>query len=157
VPGGYDFSNPDAQAAVPNLLWSTEATGSPTAGFNMAPYVTAAASVTTGTATTGYQGNVACTAAASCTCTSVAPCTEYGSGFSFSAVTGVTTAPSAGTLVTSPIMAACVACHDSPAQRAHMEGNGGSFYVARGAVTAVEQCLLCHGPDSIAPIAKMHQ
>jgi uncharacterized phosphosugar-binding protein len=123
----------------------------------MSPYVVAAVPVTTGTATTGYQGNVACTVAAPCTCTTAAACTEYGSGFSFSAATGVTTAPAAGTLVTSPIMAACVACHDNAADRAHMEGNGGSFYVARGAVTAVEQCLICHGPSSLAPIAKMHQ
>jgi OmcA/MtrC family decaheme c-type cytochrome len=157
VPGGYDFSLPDSQAALPNLLWSTEATGSPTAGYNMAPYVVAATPVTTGNVTTGYQGNVACTVAAPCTCTSAAACTEYGNGFSFSAATGVTAAPAAGTLVTSPITAACVACHDNRADRAHMEENGGSFYVARGAATAVEQCLICHGPDSIAPIAKMHQ
>ena len=157
APSTYDFSLPASQAAFPNLLWSTEATGSPTAGYGMSPYVVAATSVTSGTATTGYQGNVACTVAAPCTCTSQAACTLYGGGFSFSAATGATTAAAAGTLVTSPIMAACVACHDSPADRAHMEGNGGSFYVARGAVTAVEQCLICHGPDSIAPIARVHQ
>jgi OmcA/MtrC family decaheme c-type cytochrome len=164
APSTYDFSLPASQAALPNLLWSTEAAGRPTTGYSMSPFVSGNVPVTSGTATSGYQGNSACTVANTCTCTVASPCVctgstciDYGSGFSFSAATGVTTAPAAGTLVTSPIMAACVACHDSAADRAHMEGNGGSFYVARSAVSAVEQCLICHGPSSIAPIARMHQ
>lgn len=130
APGTYDFSAAASSAAVPNMLWSTEATGILTAGFGSAPsnYVT-------------YGG------------------AGYGAGFSYKASTGVITPASATTLVTSPITAACVACHDSPAMRAHMVANGGSFYVARSAATAVEQCLLCHGPQpgAIAPIAPAHQ
>jgi len=102
VPGGYDFSNSAAQAALPNLLWSTDVTGPPTAGTNLSPYVSTT--------------------------------TNYGNGFSFSATTGVITAPATTTLVTSPIMAACVACHDSLAARTHMENEGGSFYEPRSAV-----------------------
>jgi OmcA/MtrC family decaheme c-type cytochrome len=45
---------------------------------------------------------------------------SYGSGFSFSAATGATTAAAGTTLVTSPITAACTGCHDSPMAVDHM-------------------------------------
>jgi len=35
------------------------------------------------------------------------------------------------TLVTSPITAACIACHDDAAAKGHITGNGGSFYEQR--------------------------
>ena len=77
-------------------------------------------------------------------------------------------------LVSSPIAAACFACHDGkmvsdPTQNVvdHMQGMGnGSIYQVRGilgsgaansALDKKEQCMLCHGPNStIAPIAAMH-
>jgi hypothetical protein len=41
-----------------------------------------------------------------------------------------------------------------------MRANGGQFYVPRsaavGAGKPAEQCLLCHGPNTIAAIADMH-
>jgi len=70
-------------------------------------------------------------------------------------------------LVSSPIAAACFACHDGkmvsdPTQNVvdHIQGMGnGSIYQSRTVALAKgsEQCLLCHGPNStIAPIAAMH-
>ena len=81
------------------------------------------------------------------------------------------TAGAAANLVSSPIAAACFACHDGkmvsdPTQnvRDHIEGMGqGSIYRARGtagvsgALIKQEGCILCHGPNStIAPIKAMH-
>lgn len=57
--------------------------------------------------------------------------TDYGSGFSYNAGTGVTTTAAGSTLVTSPITAACVACHDSMLAKDHMKVNGGSIYKTR--------------------------
>jgi len=83
--------------------------------------------------------------------------TNYGSGFSFSAATGVTTQAAGTTLVTSPTAAVCFACHDSTLARAHMEGNGGSIYQPRTAALAkAEQCELCHAPGKIADIKTVH-
>ena len=80
-------------------------------------------------------------------------------------------ASAAANLVSSPIAAACFACHDGkmvsdPTQNVvdHMQGMGnGSIYQVRGtpgsgnALDKKEACMLCHGPNStIAPIAAMH-
>jgi OmcA/MtrC family decaheme c-type cytochrome len=63
----------------------------------------------------------------------------------------------ANNLVTSPIAAACVACHDSTTARAHMAANGGSFYTPRStAINNIEQCLLCHGTGKVADIKAVH-
>jgi OmcA/MtrC family decaheme c-type cytochrome len=61
------------------------------------------------------------------------------------------------TLVKSPIVAACTACHDTDMAIDHMRTNGGSFYETR-AVYKVrdEECLVCHGPNRLASIALVH-
>ena len=81
---------------------------------------------------------------------------------------GKTLEPEPTTLVTSPITAACSACHDSTAAKAHFRGNGGSLAVPRSTVTTAvagvttvpiaqnEQCLLCHGDGKVADIRAMH-
>jgi OmcA/MtrC family decaheme c-type cytochrome len=85
--------------------------------------------------------------------------TDYGSGFdatkvnTASAYTNASPWGQAATysnnLVVSPITAACAACHDTAAARAHMAQNGGSFYVARSAALATKEgCIVCHGPVS---------
>ncbi len=98
-------------------------------------------------------------AAASVHAPYVAEGTVYGAGFSYNALTGSTVNPDPTTLVVSPIVAACSACHDSPIAVDHMQTNGGSFYEARSVVAAKpqqEECLLCHGPGRIASIADRH-
>jgi len=82
---------------------------------------------------------------------------NYGSGFSFNAATGVTTEAAPSTLVLSPTVAACSACHDSPDAITHMKGNTGSFYAPRSAALGVaETCLVCHGTGRTADIAVVH-
>ena len=83
--------------------------------------------------------------------------TDYGSGFSYSAATGVGTSAAPTTLVTSPTVAACSACHDSADAISHMKGNSGSFYQVRSAALGTsETCLVCHGTGRTADIAVMH-
>jgi OmcA/MtrC family decaheme c-type cytochrome len=79
----------------------------------------------------------------------------YGSGFSFNAATGATVAAAATTLVTSPTVTVCVACHETTAAITHFATNGGTFYQPRSAATT-ETCLVCHGSGRIADIAVMH-
>jgi OmcA/MtrC family decaheme c-type cytochrome len=83
--------------------------------------------------------------------------TNYGSGFSFNAGTGVTTEAAPTTLVLSPTVAVCSACHDSADAISHMKSNTGAFYQARSAVLGTsETCLVCHGTGRTADIAVMH-
>jgi OmcA/MtrC family decaheme c-type cytochrome len=88
--------------------------------------------------------------------------TVYGSGYSYNAATaaGVVTAAQGNTLVTSPITAACVSCHDSSPAYSHMELNGGMFYNWRssmpGQFGVQESCMVCHGAGSIADIKAVH-
>ena len=85
--------------------------------------------------------------------------TNYGSGFVFNALTGAITEAAPTTLVNSPIVAACSACHDSPAAVDHMQTNGGSFWEPRSVAFTkpqAEQCLICHGPNRVASISLVH-
>ncbi|HSB24681.1 MAG TPA: hypothetical protein VLE94_16395, partial [Burkholderiaceae bacterium] len=86
------------------------------------------------------------------------PGTNFGSGFTFNATTGVTTPAAATTLVTSPIATQCFACHDSTLARDHMliTGNA-SIYEARStALAKPELCMVCHDTGRIADIKVMH-
>jgi OmcA/MtrC family decaheme c-type cytochrome len=137
----FDFSADASAAAVPNLLWSTEATNAVTLdNFTLslfAPYI---------------DGTV-----------------NYGPNASVSKATGVLTPGADTNLMTSPITAACIACHDSPTQKSHIIAMNGQFYVQRSvakglATTSLtdpnqESCLICHGPqpNAIVPIAEAHK
>ncbi|MFL5439160.1 MAG: multiheme c-type cytochrome, partial [Myxococcales bacterium] len=88
-----------------------------------------------------------------------APAGTYGTAFKFDPLTGTPTPATGDNRVTTPIMAACSACHDSVPAIDHMETNGGQFWVPRSSVpanTQGEQCLVCHGPNRIAAIATVH-
>ncbi len=109
--GTYDFSasayTANNGALLSNLLLSTVATGTYSpTSTTVSPYVTA-------------DG-----------------VTNYGSGFSFSASSGNSTAAAGSTLVTTPITAACFACHDSTIAKGHMKANGGYIYEKRSTVLA---------------------
>jgi OmcA/MtrC family decaheme c-type cytochrome len=160
VPGSYDFSNSTNAAAVSDLLWSGVAAGA----------------MTTATSYSIVTGNEVVAPTDSVISPWINPAinpnpgvvlplnTAYGAnyGVTFSAATGAATVAqaAAGTLVTSPITAACAACHDTPIAVAHFRGNGGSFYAPRTAAGVlpanVEQCLICHGNGKTADIRAVH-
>jgi len=130
VPGAYDFSTV-SDATMSSRLYRSVATGT----FS-----------STGSALSLFQLSPY-----------VTKDLAYGSGFSFSAVTGTITDAAATTLVNSPIATACVACHDSSLAVSHMKSNGGSFYAARStALVTTEQCTLCHATGKVADIKVMH-
>jgi OmcA/MtrC family decaheme c-type cytochrome len=93
---------------------------------------------------------------------------DYGSGFSVSGATGNPTAAAITTLVNSPTVTVCSACHDSADAISHFKINGGAFYAVRGAAASAsapasgalaetnETCLVCHGTGRIADIRVMH-
>lgn len=83
--------------------------------------------------------------------------TNYGAGFSYNATTDVTTPAAATTLVTSPTVTACVACHDSNLAISHMKLNGGAFYEPRSTgLLQFEQCFVCHSTGKLADIRTVH-
>jgi OmcA/MtrC family decaheme c-type cytochrome len=132
LPGTYDFSASASSSAVPNLLWSTVATGVTPASIS---------SIILGTETVpGTYYAPFLTAGA-----------DYGTGFSFASGTGVSTQATGPSLVISPISSACYSCHDTSAAKAHMQQNGGSIYESRTATglgtanVRTETCLVCHG------------
>lgn len=128
LPGTYDFSSSTSLSAMGNRQYRT---------------VVAGTLASTGT-TYAYSPYIAMDL-------------NYGTGFSFNAATGTTTAAAGTTLTISPITAQCVACHDTQVARNHMTGNGGSFYEARStALNKPEECMICHGSGRVADIKVMH-
>jgi OmcA/MtrC family decaheme c-type cytochrome len=133
LPGTYDFRNSTASAAIPGKQYRTTATGvfnpvTPLDVYSMSPYVAIGQ-----------------------------PAPGYGVGFSYNVGTQVTTPAAPTTLVNSPIATACFACHDSSVETAHIKTNGGSIYAPRStALATTEQCMICHGPNSIADIKVVH-
>lgn len=137
LPGTYDFSASTSSSALPNRLYRTVTTGTIASGTISAPTYTGLGDFAFGT--------------------------NFGSGFSFNAGTGATTAAATTTLVTSPIAAACFSCHDTTSARSHMEDadKGGSIYRTRGApgsgaLAKTENCMFCHGPNDVLGIKAVH-
>jgi OmcA/MtrC family decaheme c-type cytochrome len=162
VAGSYDFSNTASAAQVPKMLWDTVAKGTtsasspsyPTSGFTIIPTGTTPAVWTSGNKylapwvdqTTEYGTNVSITAPA-----------NVGANWTVNQP-AVNTTSSKGSLVVSPITAACSACHDSASDIAHFKSNGGAFYEDRvtALATKTEQCLICHGSGGVADIKTVH-
>ncbi len=142
VPGSYDFSASANAAAIPNLLWTTTASGTTPATINV---------VVTGTEpmpATYYSPFVTANTAYGSAYTTNFAVTNTGAAYTDAAST---------TLVNSPITSACSGCHDSKIAIAHMQGNGGAFYEPRSsALSKVEQCMVCHGTGKTADIKAMH-
>jgi OmcA/MtrC family decaheme c-type cytochrome len=67
--------------------------------------------------------------------------------------------PNSTDLLSTPVTAACVGCHDGALAKAHMQQNGGLLEASRAAwnpATTIETCTLCHGPGKVADIATAH-
>ena len=153
VPNAVNFGTNGANL-LPNLLWSTSTTGT----IN---YATDATKSLPRDPVTGASPHANLNSTAS---------TAYGSAFSFSATTGVSTPAAATTLVESPVSAACFACHDSSTARLHITQYGGTIYGTRTAAyssnTATtyggralqnnETCLICHGYGRAQDAAVVH-
>jgi OmcA/MtrC family decaheme c-type cytochrome len=80
---------------------------------------------------------------------------------------GTTILADPATLVSSPIAAACSACHTDSTSIGHIQTNGGVFYGTRGTKLAPninaanvlsnpEGCLACHGQGTIMDAAVVH-
>jgi OmcA/MtrC family decaheme c-type cytochrome len=156
VAGSYDFSNATNAAAVPNLLWSTTATGAVNAAaFSIktgSEVVTSASSVISPFIDPNNASHVL---------NALPLGGNYGAGFTTNFATSNLAAPyvdaAATTLVSSPIVAACSNCHDTSAAISHFKQNGGAFYEPRAtALAKVESCLVCHGSGAIADIKAIH-
>jgi OmcA/MtrC family decaheme c-type cytochrome len=152
VPGSYDFSASANAASVPNLLWTTVATGAT---------VTTAYSIQTGNETVLSTDSVISGYIDPANPNHVANALplggNYGTGYSYSLATATATQAAGTTLVNSPIASACSSCHDSKIAIAHMQGNGGAVYEPRStALAKVEQCLICHGTGKTADIKAVH-
>jgi len=139
LPGTYDFSATASANAVgqgadqlDKRQYRTVGTGTYAAGPALSPFVQPPYAAALGTA--------------------------YGSGFSFNQFTGATTAAAATTLVMSPTVTVCSACHNTADSISHFKINGAAFYQARStAITGTnETCLICHGTGRIADINVMH-
>lgn len=182
VPGSYDFSNSASADAVGlgadgtdkrlprtvgvgkyvgtvgGTITTYSGTGCTTTGtsnpatdaavFSLSPYVTADASGTGGTYYgSGFIHNAGSTPANSCAA----------DGTALSVPPGGTMEASPTTLVTSPTVTVCSACHDSNTARSHMEVNGGSFYAPRSSERGTtEQCFVCHAVGRTASIRDVH-
>jgi OmcA/MtrC family decaheme c-type cytochrome len=152
---GFGFSTSNVTVTAPD---GTAGTQGDTVCSPSAPCICTVANPCTVTATTGKQGQTVCTGDAPCTCTNASPCTGV----------IVKTCSNANpcqadptTLVKSPIVAACSACHDTETAIDHFQLMGGFFYAPRSVALApdapLEQCLLCHGPGRLAAIADVHR
>jgi len=134
LPGTFDFS---ASA-------SANAVGQGADQIDKRPYRTVAASTITATVPPASPW--------------ITPGTNYGSGFSYNQLTGAVTEAAGTTLVMSPTVTVCSACHNTADAISHFQTNGAAYYEARStAITGRnEQCLICHGTGRIADIAVMH-
>ena len=167
---GFGYATSNVTATLPNGLGGTQTIGgSAVACSPAAPCICNATNpcsvdvsgpVTVNNVAVNFTQKVgsttnACNATTPCTCTTAQPC-------SGTVATCSLTAPCQAqgtTLVNSPIVAACSACHDSATAIDHMQTNGGSFYEPRSVAFSKpqkEECLLCHGPGRLASISERH-
>ncbi len=167
---GYGYATSNVKATLPDGISGSQgsatcspstpcicSTTNPCSVTISAPYTVNNVPVTFTQTVSGVT--TTCANGGTCTCTTAQPC----AGVVATCSLGTSCDAQATTLVTSPITAACVACHDSPAAKGHMVGNGGLFYAPRSELAAQQQqfigesCLVCHGAGNIAAIADVHR
>jgi OmcA/MtrC family decaheme c-type cytochrome len=165
VKGSYDFANAlvgsttGLPAVLPNLLWTTVATGVTPNPMNV---------VVTGNEAPGVYWSQFSKDAAAAANGGVATGYNFGAGYTTAFPTaGATITNAVGTtLVNSPYVGACTGCHDSNVALDHMRAMGGSFYATRSSVIdpvtgtfdvkKQEQCFLCHGAGKVADVQAVH-
>jgi OmcA/MtrC family decaheme c-type cytochrome len=188
VPGSYDFSNGVNAGQIPSMLWDTvaaniAASGLPVSVAVVPPAAAGGLEALVPPATGNFAspwitippgGTVAAQAALE---------TEFGAAYTATplpalpATVWTPTPAGPATLVTSPLTAACSACHNDQTALTHMVVvGGGVYYQARmsvplapvggnpGAVNSPtapvlqsnEQCLICHGPGTAGDIRAAH-
>ena len=155
---GAGYSTSDVTYKYPDGTGGTQLVGGNTVNCTPeAPCLCTATNPCTQTSTAGKQGTTVCSVASPCTCTTASNCTV-------TLKTCSTLAPCEAdgtTLVNSPIVEVCSACHDAPVAIDHMETNGGAFYRPRSTVVSpdapAEQCMTCHGPGKVVAIDLVHQ
>ena len=155
VPNAVNFGA-SGMSVQPNLLWTTTATGTTAApGAGTSPYISQVAGTKYGLA---FQFTPAGATVAAYTLVNgtVVPAHVAAAG-------GDTRQAEATTLVSSPIAAACFACHDTVSDKNHMMTNGGVIYQPRGNTALVssgvagEACLVCHGQGQTMDAVAVHQ
>jgi OmcA/MtrC family decaheme c-type cytochrome len=170
---GYGYSTSNVTRALPDGISGTQGATSCTPAAPCTCTTASPCSVTIGSA--GYTfynmaGTVtsdattpgtACTDAAPCTCTTnpaSGPKTSCTALFATCSM-GAPCNAQGTTLIKTPIVSACSACHDTDGAIDHMKANGGGFYESRASYAArgtEEQCLLCHGPGKVVDISMAH-
>jgi OmcA/MtrC family decaheme c-type cytochrome len=167
---GFGFSTSNVSATLPDGISGTQNLGGTIVNCTpAAPCICSAANPCSVDISAPYTvNNVAvtfsqkigsatttCSGGPTCTCSTAQPCTGV-------VATCSLTAPCQAqgtTLVTSPIAAACVACHDTASAVDHMQTNGASIWEPRSVALTKpqkEECLICHGPNRLANIATVH-
>jgi OmcA/MtrC family decaheme c-type cytochrome len=167
---GFGFATSNVSATLPDGLGGTQTVGGNTVACTpAAPCICSATNPCSVTLAGTYTVNnvdvtftqkiggatTTCTASTPCTCTTAQSCTGVVAACSLTSPCNA----QGTTLMTSPIAAACVACHDAPSAVDHMQTNGASIWEPRAiALTKPqkEECLICHGPNRIAGIALVH-
>jgi len=161
---GAGYATSKVTYKYPDGLSGTQLVGGVTVDCTAdAPCLCTTANPCTQTSTVGKQGTTTCTIESPCTCVTK-PATGTDNSCTVTLKTCTTLAPCEAdgtTLVNSPIVEVCSACHDAPVAVDHMETNGGAFYRPRAAVLAIgapkEQCMVCHGPGKEVAIDSVHR
>jgi OmcA/MtrC family decaheme c-type cytochrome len=171
---GWGYSTSNVTRTLPDGLSGTQVIGGVTANCTPAAPCTCTATnpctQAVGTTFAFYNttstvvksdgtGTPVCTDASPCTCvTNPASGAKTSCTATFATCSATAPCEAQGTtLVKSPIVSACSACHDTEAAISHMQTNGGSFYEPRSVYAAkTEQCLICHGPGTAGDISMAH-
>jgi OmcA/MtrC family decaheme c-type cytochrome len=170
LPNTVNFGNTGGTTLLPNMLWPTEAASTISATSNA--FRNYPAYIATGVNYGPVFSYVAAGATVSAYSTSDSPLAAAPTTPKISAhvagASGEAIPADGATLVTSPITAACFACHDTSAAKNHMTSNGGKIYATRNSVAGVttytitsalpngEDCLTCHGAGRLADSAVIH-
>ncbi len=188
IPGAVNFGNTDSENQFPDRLYRLVASGSFSGNVNDTFSTFSGAACTPGQSPPATDVSVHALAPYFAPTGNGTSTPNYGVTFSFNlgpnpsngctpdgtpytltagqSVENVATSAAsyAKNLVNSPVAGVCFACHDSAADLAHFELNGGSIYKPRGttntpdtALSTVETCIICHGSGKIADIAEVHK